>query len=78
MYRVPWRYHDIREGGVRMSNKDTASGLRACVHNQEFGWRQKTIAFSDFFVSVFTDENENVPATDLHYLMYTEGRLIWK
>jgi hypothetical protein len=29
-------------------------------------------------VSVFTDENENVPATDLHYLMYTEGRLIWK
>jgi hypothetical protein len=33
----PKENHDIREGGVRMSGKDTASGLRAHVHNQEFG-----------------------------------------
>jgi hypothetical protein len=49
MYRVPKRYHDIREGGVRMSDKDTASGLRAHVHNQEFGRRQRANVFSDLF-----------------------------
>jgi hypothetical protein len=31
-----------------MSDKDTASGLRAYAHNQEFGRRQRANAFSDF------------------------------
>jgi hypothetical protein len=81
MYRVPRRYHDIREGGVRMSDKDTASGLRAYAHNQEFGRRQRANAFSDFlknFWSVFLHVNEKAPATDLYYLMNSEGKTIWK
>jgi hypothetical protein len=63
MYRVPKRY-DIREGGVRMSDKDTASGLRAHVCSQEIGRRQRANAFSNFkknFWSVFLHENENAP-----------------
>jgi hypothetical protein len=51
--RVPRRYHNIREGGVRMSDKDTATGLRACINNQEFGWRQRANAFSDLFFVCF-------------------------
>jgi hypothetical protein len=47
MYRVPKRYHDIREGGVRMSDKDTASGLRAYVCSQKIGRRQRANAFSN-------------------------------
>jgi hypothetical protein len=30
------------------------------------------------FLSVFRNENENALATDLHYLMYREGKVIWK
>jgi hypothetical protein len=36
MFRFPRRYCDIREGGVRISGKYTACGLRDHVHNQEF------------------------------------------
>jgi hypothetical protein len=50
MYRVPWRYHNIREGGVTMSDKDTATGG---VHQQEFGWRQTANAFSYLFFVYF-------------------------
>jgi hypothetical protein len=32
----------------KISDKDTASGLRAKVFNQEFGRRQRDNAFSDF------------------------------
>jgi hypothetical protein len=39
IYRVPWRYHDIREGGIWKSGKNIASGLRTDVQNQKFGMR---------------------------------------
>jgi hypothetical protein len=42
MFRVSWRYHNIREGGVTKSDKDTATGG---VHQQEFGWRQTDYLF---------------------------------
>jgi hypothetical protein len=51
MYRVPQRY-DVRERGIRTSGKGTASELRAHVHNQEFGTRQRADAFSDGFLFV--------------------------
>jgi hypothetical protein len=54
VYRIPWKYHNIREGGERMSDKVTADGLRAAVHQQEFGWRQTANAFSYFFFFVFS------------------------
>jgi hypothetical protein len=52
MYRVPWRYHNIREGGVTMSDKDTAT---VGVHQEEFGLRQKQTAnaFSYLFFVYF-------------------------
>jgi hypothetical protein len=50
MLRVPWRYHNIREGGVTMSDKDTATGA---VHQQEFRWRQTENAYSYLFLWYF-------------------------
>jgi hypothetical protein len=67
-------HYDSREEGVRRSGKDTSSG----VQNQEFRMRQRVNAISDYFLSVFSHENEDAPATDLHYLMYREGRDTWK
>jgi hypothetical protein len=53
MYRVPWRYCNIREGGVRMPGMDTAAGLRAGVQNQEFGWRQRAMLSQTSFSVCF-------------------------
>jgi hypothetical protein len=53
MYRVPWRYHNIREGGVRRSGNDTVTGLRAGVHNQEFGWRKRAMLSQIYFSFCF-------------------------
>jgi hypothetical protein len=74
MYRVPWRYHNIREGGVRMSGNDTVTGVN--VRNLDGG---KLPCFLRLiFLSAFRHENKHALATDLHYLMYIEGRVIWK
>jgi hypothetical protein len=43
----------MREGGVTMSDKDTATELRPGDNQQEFGWRHMANVFSYLLVVYF-------------------------
>jgi hypothetical protein len=46
--------------------------------NRNLGGGKQTILIHTYLFRIFRHETESALATDLHYLMYREGSVIWK